>query len=206
MAKRSGPAKRPAKTTAKAKAKVAAKANAKTKPKGKAKAKGTAGASATSRPSAAARRSKPATKPKRPRPAKPVTEMDQMDFMRMDGMNVPSREQRAEAVATAARNPLQVRVEKEMLDAYRLFYPSPGKPEPPAKILATDPNDFDVDPGPFYEYLEERFGVSQDPAQSYFGGFGGTIADAIAFITPRWDGTLHTVLGADGALDDDDDD
>jgi hypothetical protein len=60
-----------------------------------------------------------------------------------------------------------------------------------AKILETDPNGFDLDPGPFYEQLEWTFGVESDPDAFYFGGFGGTVAKTIAFINKSWDGKLR---------------
>ena len=61
-------------------------------------------------------------------------------------------------------------------------------------VLATDPNDFDLDPSMFYELLQEMFGVEYDDDNDYFGGFGGSVQDTINFIASRWDGeTLNAV-------------
>ena len=71
--------------------------------------------------------------------------------------------------------------------------------------LEMDPNDFDLDPVPFYEGLSELFDVDFDEDNDNFGGFGGTIAETIAFIVKHWDGkTLNTA--DDDDMDDDDDD
>ena len=51
--------------------------------------------------------------------------------------------------------------------------------------LAFDPNDFDVDPSPFYEALEETFKV-EDPSKHAFAGYGGTLKQTIDFIAARW--------------------
>jgi CBS domain containing-hemolysin-like protein len=56
------------------------------------------------------------------------------------------------------------------------------------QILATDPNDFDVDPSMFYETLQERLGVAYDEDNDDFGGYGGTVAQTITFLAARWDG------------------
>ncbi len=54
-------------------------------------------------------------------------------------------------------------------------------------VLAIDPNEWDVDPSPFYETLEAVFGVA-DPTKTYFDGYGGRIKDTIEFVTRRWKG------------------
>jgi hypothetical protein len=108
--------------------------------------------------------------------------------MRGDGMNVPSRTERADARATAEQHPHYAEVKKELLWLYAACFGSQAG-ETEEQILATDPNDFDVDPAGFYEWLPDKFGVPFDDKLDYFGGFGGTIADTIAFITLRWNGT-----------------
>ena len=77
-------------------------------------------------------------------------------------------------------------VEKIVLDTFDGF--SGGSVEDP---LTTDPNDFDLDPVPFYEELSEMFGVPFDDTNDYFGGYGGTIEHTIGFIAERWDGKLR---------------
>ena len=63
---------------------------------------------------------------------------------------------------------------------------------PDAQLLAMDPNDIDaMNPSMFYELLAERYGVTDDPTNSYFGGFGGAISHTIEFIAGRWDGTTN---------------
>lgn len=54
-------------------------------------------------------------------------------------------------------------------------------------VLAIDPNEWDVDPAPFYETLDAVFGVA-DPQKSYFDGYGGRVRDTVDFITKRWKG------------------
>jgi hypothetical protein len=56
------------------------------------------------------------------------------------------------------------------------------------EILETDPNDFDLDPSIFYESLQERFDVPFDDDNDAFGGYGGSVADTITFLTKHWDG------------------
>ena len=89
-----------------------------------------------------------------------------------------------------------------VLEQFQMFYPDDWTE---AKILETDPNDFDVDPCPFYETLQGMFGVKDDPDNDDFGGWGGTIADTIAFVEKHWDGKLREAE-ASGDDDDDDDD
>jgi len=74
-------------------------------------------------------------------------------------------------------------VRTEVLELFRACYPSPdGTDEPDATILAMDPNAFALDPAPFHETLQARFGV---------GASGGTVAHTIAQIAAAWDGTLR---------------
>jgi len=83
-------------------------------------------------------------------------------------------------------------VRTEVLELFRACYPSPdGSDEPDATILATDPNALAIDPAPFYEALQARFRIADDPAAHPFGGFAGTVAHTIAQIADRWDGTLR---------------
>jgi hypothetical protein len=111
--------------------------------------------------------------------------------MRMDGMKVPSRADRAVAVVVSQGDPAYAKVRETVLVMFRSFFPA-NPPESDAQILETDPNDFDMDPSPFYETLQARFGLGNDPDNDYFGGFGGKIETTIANITKRWDGTLRS--------------
>jgi hypothetical protein len=54
-------------------------------------------------------------------------------------------------------------------------------------VLTVDPNDFDLDPGPFYEALEQLFKV-EDTTHHAYAGYGGTIEQTIDFIASRWTG------------------
>ena len=45
-----------------------------------------------------------------------------------------------------------------------------------------------MDPSIFYEILEQKYGVTGDPDNDYFGGFGGPIADTIKYVESKWDG------------------
>jgi hypothetical protein len=56
-----------------------------------------------------------------------------------------------------------------------------------ATVLSVDPNDFDLDPSPFYEALEATFKV-EDPSKHEFAGYGGTLKQTIEFIAARWKG------------------
>ena len=127
-------------------------------------------------------KAKAKTKPKAK--AKPI---EQADLMRMDGMKVPSKEQRTKDVAASQENPNYAKVRETVLGLFRSFYPS-NPPESDEEILEIDPNDFDVDPGPFYETMADRFKLADDPNNDYFGGFGGKIATTIANIAKRWNG------------------
>jgi hypothetical protein len=158
-------AKAGAKTKTKKSARTKAKAKTKTKTKAKAKAK-----------------AKTKTKETTAEP------MEQADLMVMDGMAVPNRAQREANVAASKGAASYDAVKGHVLALFRSFYPGEDTDE---QILATDPNDFDVDPGPFYEALSARFGLGDDPEQDYFGGFGGRIEHTIAVVTKRWDGKLR---------------
>ncbi len=68
----------------------------------------------------------------------------------------------------------------QVISLFRDFYSADDWAED--KILDTDPNGFDLDPGPFYEQLQEMFNVADDPDSQYFGGFGGKVSQTIAFI------------------------
>jgi hypothetical protein len=191
-----------------AKAKKATKMPAAKKPAKKATPKKKPAPKATpkKKPAPKATPKKPATKTKAKAKSKPAKSppsstqngrplSDQIDMMRSIGMNVASHEARDEAATAASTKPQHGRIQQEVLSAFRTFYPQDATDE---AILAIDPNDYDLDPSPFYEYLEERFGVPGDPEQDYFGGYGGSIRDTIAFLTPRWDGKLHDASsGAD---------
>ena len=80
----------------------------------------------------------------------------------------------------------RARVEKLVLELFQEHYP--GEHDRPLEI---DPNDFDLDPVPFYEALSSTFGVPFDEQKSNFGGFGGTLRDTIDHIASRWDGKLR---------------
>ncbi len=113
-----------------------------------------------------------------------------LDWARSSGIKTASRTERASAVKRVEDHPMFDKTHKAVLSLFRSCYPSPDR-ETDETILETDPNDFDMDPSPFYESVEERFGVPQDPDNEYFGGYGGPIRDLIAFLTPRWDGKLR---------------
>jgi hypothetical protein len=77
------------------------------------------------------------------------------------------------------------RVKAKVLEIVRHIYGDQGDD---AKLVAFDPNDVDApDPAMLYELLGEVFAVEADGEES-FGGFGGTVAETIAFIASRWDG------------------
>ena len=117
--------------------------------------------------------------------AKAGKKLDGMDVMRLDGMKVPSNRERKSARGAAKKSPHYEKTKTAVLRAFRMIY---GKEESEAKVLAIDPNDFDLDPSMFYEMLQDGFGVPPDPSNDYFGGYGGTVADTIAFLAARWDG------------------
>jgi hypothetical protein len=111
-----------------------------------------------------------------------------LDWARDTGIRTGSRTERATAASKASEHPMHARTQKAVLDLFRGIYPGDESDE---EILDIDPNDFDMDPSMFYEMLEERLGVPQDPDNEYFGGYGGPIRDLIAFLTPRWDGKIR---------------
>jgi hypothetical protein len=115
-----------------------------------------------------------------------------LDWARQTGIKTASRAQRAATAKRVEQHPQYKKTRALVLTLFRNSYPSPKK-ESDATILDTDRNDFDIDPSPFYEFLERRLGVPQDPENEYFGGYGGPIRDLIAFLTPRWDGKLKRI-------------
>ena len=157
----------------------------KSKSKSSSKAKGKRAAKTEPKPAA----KKPAAKPKA-RKAPKITPAEQIDEFRSYGGKAPSPAERAHSLAESQEAPRFAEVKKVVLDLYRDCYPI-DPPETDEKILATDPNDYDVDPGPFYETLQERFGVEHDENNEYFGGYGGKVESTIAFLTKHWDGKLR---------------
>jgi hypothetical protein len=85
-----------------------------------------------------------------------------------------------------AKQSKRARVKELVLEMFEAHYP--GDLDDPLEI---DPNDFDLDPCPFYETLSSTFGVPFDDEESNFGGFGGTLGETIAYIAARWDGELR---------------
>lgn len=83
---------------------------------------------------------------------------------------------------------MHAKTQKAVLAIFRECYPGD---DTDAQILATDPNEYDMDPSMFYEIVEDRMGVPQDPKNEYFGGYGGPIRDLVAFLTPKWNGELN---------------
>ncbi|CAN5672306.1 hypothetical protein BH09MYX1_BH09MYX1_27630 [soil metagenome] len=63
-------------------------------------------------------------------------------------------------------------------------------------ILMVDPNDWDMDPSPFYGTLDAVFGVA-DKAKHDFDGYGGIIKKTVAFISSRWKGGTLPAMTAD---------
>jgi hypothetical protein len=127
-------------------------------------------------------KAKPVAKAK----AKPVAKAKAKPVAKAKAKAKPPAKAKPAATPTAAANLEKVRA--TILDVFRMFYPGD---ESDAAILAIDPNGYDLDPGPFYDMLGERFGLGNDPDNNYFGGFGGTIATTIANVSKRWDGKLH---------------
>ena len=82
---------------------------------------------------------------------------------------------------------MHAKTQKAVLAIFRQCYPGD---DTDAQILETDPNEYDMDPSMFYEVVEARMGVPQDPKNEYFGGYGGPIRDLVAFLAPRWNGEL----------------
>lgn len=60
------------------------------------------------------------------------------------------------------------------------------------QILATDPNDFDIDPCIFYETMDDVLGLSVDT----FGPeeLGETIEETINRVLPLWDGETENEM------------
>ena len=75
-------------------------------------------------------------------------------------------------------------VQAKVLEIFRLFYDG-GAKDTVSKILKTDPNAYDLDPGPFYETLAEVFEIDFDDDEGDFGGMGGTVAQTIDFISSQ---------------------
>lgn len=121
---------------------------------------------------------------------KKVTKPKALDWAISDQLSTGSRDERAETARLIEGHPMYRKTFKTVITLFRQSFERPT-PWTEAEILDTDPNDFDRDPGPFYDYLEAVFGVPQDPQDAYFGGYGGPIRDLIAFLTPRWDGALR---------------
>ena len=93
-----------------------------------------------------------------------------------------------DAAPAAPSGDQRAQLQAEILAMARQLYGD----RPDAQLLAMDPNDIDaMDPSMFYELLGERYGVSDDPTNSYFGGFGGPISHTIEFVAGRWDGTTN---------------
>ncbi|HOX46213.1 MAG TPA: hypothetical protein PK668_21595 [Myxococcota bacterium] len=109
--------------------------------------------------------------------------LDSLDQVRADGLRVPSIAEREALRAAARESPRYREVEAEVLEIFRAVYP--GGSETDAMILEIDPNEFDQDPCFFYERVAERFEVPKDPANEYFGGYGGAVADTIACLCSR---------------------
>ncbi len=149
----------------------------------------------TTKPAKKVAKKKPAPKKaaKKPAPAKKKESVASkaLDWARSSGIKTASRTERTSAAKRVEDHAMFDKTHKAVLSLFRSCYPSPDR-ETDETILETDPNDFDMDPSPFYETVEERFGVPQDPDNEYFGGYGGPIRDLIAFLTPRWDGKLRT--------------
>ena len=103
------------------------------------------------------------------------------------GLKTGTPKQRAAAASKASQHPMHAKTQKAVLAIFRECYPGD---DTDAQILETDPNEYDMDPSMFYEVVEARMGVPQDPKNEYFGGYGGPIRDLIAFLTPRWNGEL----------------
>jgi hypothetical protein len=157
----------------KAKRAVAKKAAAKKAAPKKAAAKKAAPKKAAAKKAApkkpAAKAAKPAKPPKAPKPPKATSDA------------APAATDAVIEVETVPASPLR----DEILALAKQLYGPRGD----AELLAFDPNDVDaMDPSIFYEILQEKYGVTTDPTNNYFGGFGGPIADLIKFVESRWDG------------------
>jgi len=93
--------------------------------------------------------------------------------------------QRQAAAAAAAAKPIPPELLAEVqrvLAIFEGFYDL----VPDEDALAIDPNDFDVDPSPFYEALKSAFALEPAPPDAAFDGLGGTRDRAIHAIAARW--------------------
>jgi len=136
---------------------------------------------------------------------KKLIESKSLEWARESGIETDSPKKRAEVAAKSTKHPLYRKTRAAVLATFRECYPSDDDDEPESddEILETDPNDYDADPSTFYEIIEERFGVAQDPSNQYFGGFGGPVRDLISFLTTRWDGTLRRTTEETAGEDED---
>lgn len=132
----------------------------------------------------------PTKKTAKPKPkTKPKTKVDTraLEWALGGGIKTGTPKQRAAAASKASEHPMHAKTQKAVLAIFRECYPGD---DTDAQILATDPNEYDMDPSMFYEVIEDRMGVPQDPKNEYFGGYGGPIRDLVAFLTPKWNGEL----------------
>jgi len=125
-------------------------------------------------------KAKPKTKPK-------MKKTTALDWALGGGLRTGTPKERAAAASKASEHPMHAKTQKVVLAIFRQCYPGD---DTDAQILETDPNEYDMDPSMFYEVVEARMGVPQDPKNEYFGGYGGPIRDLVAFLTPRWNGEL----------------
>jgi hypothetical protein len=123
----------------------------------------------------------------------PIAEPIDADAMGAEGIDADAMD--TEPANTAESAPMtgapgdrHAQLQTEILAMVRQLYGDRSD----AQLLAMDPNEIDaMDPSMFYELLGERYGVADDPTNSYFGGFGGTISHTIDFIAAHWDGTTN---------------
>jgi len=132
-------------------------------------------------------KAKPKTKPKPKAKAKAKVDNRALEWALGGGIKTGTPKERAAAASKASEHPMHAKTQKAVLAIFRSCYPGD---DTDAEILAIDPNEYDMDPSMFYEVLEDRMGVPQDPKNEYFGGYGGPIRDLVAFLTPRWNGKL----------------
>ena len=134
------------------------------------------------------KRSKASKKKKKPSKSKAkAKKTTALEWALGGGLRTGTTKERAAAASKASEHPLHAKTQKAVLAIFRQCYPGD---DTDAQILETDPNEYDMDPSTFYEVVEARMGVPQDPKNEYFGGYGGPIRDLIAFLTPRWNGEL----------------
>jgi hypothetical protein len=134
------------------------------------------------------KKSKRPTKPKTTKAKAKAKKTTALDWAIGGGIKTKTPRERATAASKAKTHPAHAKTQKVVLAIFRQCYPGD---DTEAQILATDPNEYDMDPSMFYEVVEARTGVPQDPKNEYFGGYGGPIRDLVAFLTPRWDGKLR---------------